>query len=76
MLVSRIALLAGIAAVSTTTLTTRALAQDGTGFGLGTLVLEAESDDTLLQNGYVAESVARRRAPTRRSATFPRTSAR
>ncbi|MEQ5872752.1 TonB-dependent siderophore receptor [Sagittula sp. NFXS13] len=56
MLVSRIALLAGLAAASTTMLATSAMAQDGAGFDLGTLVLEAESDDTLVQNGYVAES--------------------
>ncbi|NDV53327.1 hypothetical protein, partial [Salipiger sp. PrR003] len=56
MLVSRIALLAGHAAASTTMLATSAMAQDGAGFELGTLVLEAESDDTLVQNGYVAES--------------------
>ena len=56
MLVSRIALLAGLAAASATMLATSAMAQDGAGFELGTLVLEAESDDTLVQNGYVAES--------------------
>ncbi|MCA0964750.1 TonB-dependent siderophore receptor [Salipiger bermudensis] len=56
MLVSRIALLAGLAAASTTMFATSAVAQDGAGFDLGTLVFEAESDDTLVQNGYVAES--------------------
>jgi len=56
MLVSRLALLAGLTAVSATTLTTPALAQEDGGFNLGTLVLEAESDETLVQNGYVAES--------------------
>ena len=56
MLVSRIALLAGLATASATAFATTAMAQDGTGFDLGTLVLEAESDDTLVQNGYVAES--------------------
>ena len=56
MLVSRIALIAGLATASATAFATTAMAQDGTGFDLGTLVLEAESDDTLVQNGYVAES--------------------
>jgi len=56
MLVSRIALIAGLATASATAFATTAMAQDGTGYDLGTLVLEAESDDTLVQNGYVAES--------------------
>ncbi|NDW33381.1 TonB-dependent siderophore receptor [Salipiger sp. PrR007] len=56
MVVSRIALLAGLGAAWTTLLATSAMAQDSAGVDLGTLVLEAESDDTLVQNGYVAES--------------------
>lgn len=51
MSVSRLALLTGISAISTT-----ALAQESSTAALGTIFLEAESDDTLLQNGYVAES--------------------
>ncbi|MDO6586975.1 TonB-dependent siderophore receptor [Salipiger sp. 1_MG-2023] len=51
MSVSRLALLAGLTAFSTTS-----QAQDAGGMDLGTLYLEAESDDTLVQNGYVAES--------------------
>lgn len=50
MTVSRLALLAGLTAVSTA-----AQAQDGDITDLGTLYLESESDDTLVQNGYVAE---------------------
>ena len=46
--VSRIAILAALAA-------SPALAQDAT-LDLGTLTLEAESDDTLLQDGYVAQA--------------------
>ncbi|MEP2922236.1 MAG: TonB-dependent siderophore receptor [Sulfitobacter sp.] len=53
MSVSRLALLAGLSAISTPL---QAQAQDATGADLGTIFLEAESDDTLLQNGYVAES--------------------
>jgi iron complex outermembrane receptor protein len=51
MSVSRIALLAGLTAISTA-----AQAQDTDTADLGTIFLESESDDTLLQNGYVAES--------------------
>ena len=51
--VSRIALLAGLAAVVDPA---NGYAQDEGAVDLGTLVLESESDDTLLQNGYVAES--------------------
>ncbi|MFW2587018.1 TonB-dependent siderophore receptor [Sagittula sp. SSi028] len=56
MLVSRIALIAGLTAVSSTAWTTAARAQDSNIQDLGTLTLESESDDTLVQNGYVAQS--------------------
>ena len=52
MRVSRLALIAGLSAIATA-----AQAEDtGDALDLGTLYLESESDDTLVQNGYVAES--------------------
>ena len=36
--------------------TSHAVAQDDNAIDLGTLVLESESDETLVQNGYVAQS--------------------
>ncbi len=53
MTVSRIALLAGLAAFSSAS---PAFAQDENAIDLGTLILESESDETLVQNGYVAQS--------------------
>ena len=50
MQISRIALVAALAASHP------AYAQEADTLDLGTLTLEAESDATLLQNGYVAES--------------------
>ncbi|SFE31487.1 TonB-dependent siderophore receptor [Roseivivax sediminis] len=51
--VSRMALMAGLATIA---IAPAARAQDSGAVDLGSVVFEAESDDTLLQNGYVAES--------------------
>lgn len=51
--VSRLALLAGLTSVAALS---AAHAQNIDALDLGTLILESESDETLVQNGYVAES--------------------